>query len=358
MSGLRLHREDSPRCADGDRFAMKNTKMKNQRARTRKAFTMIELLVVIAIIAILAAILFPVFATVREQARQSSTMSNMQAVYVGAKLYNEDEGHYPSVLFGYAEVYDKGLTPPYRPVTTMDDKKTITAMNSIAGTFRTSNKTIVPGYLYHEQIKDYVTFLAGDDAVTDKSATTVAYYPPYSPSGLGGTQSIGSKVNVSNLTMATWNSTQTAAGAGCSVYGDSDVPAKDNMKPPTPYADGTPKVFYKMDAMDIGPMLNSDGTVVRDPNNNNSIVYELHYSPDWTHELWKDKTCDVDNTADKNPLSNQLKYKNPPTDRTVLTYVTSHVGFGNSQKVLVLLLSGTVRKMEAKDAVKQLPLNY
>ena len=56
----------------------------------RRAFTLIELLVVIAIIAILAAILFPVFAQAREKARQASCMSNFKQNTLGILMYNQD----------------------------------------------------------------------------------------------------------------------------------------------------------------------------------------------------------------------------------------------------------------------------
>ncbi len=56
----------------------------------RTGFTLIELLVVIAIIAILAAILFPVFARAREKARQTSCLSNVKQLSLGMLMYIQD----------------------------------------------------------------------------------------------------------------------------------------------------------------------------------------------------------------------------------------------------------------------------
>lgn len=68
----------------------------------RKGFTLIELLVVIAIIAILAAILFPVFARARENARRSSCSSNLKQIGLGIMQYIQD----------YDEKYPQNITNP------------------------------------------------------------------------------------------------------------------------------------------------------------------------------------------------------------------------------------------------------
>ena len=74
----------------------------------KRGFTLIELLVVIAIIAILAAILFPVFARAREKARQTSCLSNLKQIGLAHMMYAQDynetflTGRYPGTcIFGH-----------------------------------------------------------------------------------------------------------------------------------------------------------------------------------------------------------------------------------------------------------------
>lgn len=75
--------------------------MHTHRLRRQSAFTLIELLVVIAIIAILAAILFPVFAQARESARQTVCSSNVRQIGMGVQMYVTDYDETYPIFYAY-----------------------------------------------------------------------------------------------------------------------------------------------------------------------------------------------------------------------------------------------------------------
>lgn len=86
----------------------------------KKGFTLIELLVVIAIIAILAAIMFPVFLKAKEEARQSQCMSNLRQVAEGFMLYLQDtDDRWPTLY--WSTDYRGGDWWPWQPNPQLDD---------------------------------------------------------------------------------------------------------------------------------------------------------------------------------------------------------------------------------------------
>ncbi len=110
----------------------------------RQAFTLIELLVVIAIIAILAAILFPVFAKAREKSRTSSCASNMKQVGLGVLQYTQDYDETFCMCRGY-DAPNPYLTG--NPVNNMDWKAQIMPYAKNLQIFRcpSNNTAVVAG---------------------------------------------------------------------------------------------------------------------------------------------------------------------------------------------------------------------
>lgn len=78
----------------------------------KRGFTLIELLVVIAIIAILAAILFPVFAKARENARRASCQSNLKQIGLGITQYTQDNDEsFPEAVNGANITWRQSIQP-------------------------------------------------------------------------------------------------------------------------------------------------------------------------------------------------------------------------------------------------------
>ena len=100
------------------------------QSKRRHAFTLIELLVVIAIIAILAAILFPVFARAREQARRTACLSNMKQIGLS--------------LFMYAQDYDETLPERYGCTSSVADCQFEMEFKDGIGYGRTWKSMLVP----------------------------------------------------------------------------------------------------------------------------------------------------------------------------------------------------------------------
>ncbi|MBC8140939.1 MAG: prepilin-type N-terminal cleavage/methylation domain-containing protein [Armatimonadetes bacterium] len=106
----------------------------------REAFTLVELLVVIAILAVLTAILFPVFAQAREKSRQASCQSNLRQIGIAIRLYAQDADETLAPKYNclqFDSVYkDHCVSPELKPTGLLDPPfpQWLPASNDLPGT--------------------------------------------------------------------------------------------------------------------------------------------------------------------------------------------------------------------------------
>lgn len=163
--------------------------MGNRDGSRQRGFTLIELLVVIAIIAILAAILFPVFAKARERAKATTCLSNLKQIGVCSRLYADDwEDHLvPYWNFDNSTRFTKMLEPYVKsleiftcPSDHLDRKKLNTALGQYPTTYGINyylNNSVQKGSTDAYHRPKYTSFIknpAGTIWAADSAVITTA----------------------------------------------------------------------------------------------------------------------------------------------------------------------------------------
>jgi prepilin-type N-terminal cleavage/methylation domain-containing protein/prepilin-type processing-associated H-X9-DG protein len=177
------------------------------RAKRQSGFTLIELLVVIAIIAILAAILFPVFAQAREKARAITCVSNLKQISLGWLMYAQD----------YDEAYPMDAqccTPEGNQTFWLEMVEPYIKSGGTSGDLSTPRSSIFicPDYNFPAP-------------AVDEAGNSINGYPTQ------GRFPLSSYVPNMEITSAWWSLGQPWAGAGASVgtLGSIGEPASINM---------------------------------------------------------------------------------------------------------------------------------
>jgi len=294
------------------------------------AFTLIELLVVIAIIAILTAILLPVFASVREGSRQGVAISNMKDIQQKMEQYKLDNHKYPDVLFGY--VYRQGGSPTGLPIPMTQALGQVTTDHQADITTNQNNPTILasrnpatyfPG-LYPAYIKDPNEFTDPNNNQDPNAPAPQQVTLPLITNLVAPCNSTSDGVLNSS-----GNSACREARAGAVVL--------------------TRRTFYKLDAYDSGPKVTAGNQV--DPATfypRYQLAHEGTSCPVGVSPPpgYCDSSVLLTTDQQKADYKRQLRWQNPPAD-TIITMTSYHVQ--NADKVLLMFQSGAVKKLKAED---------
>ncbi|MFM9872086.1 MAG: type II secretion system protein [Fimbriimonadaceae bacterium] len=289
----------------------------------KRAFTLLELLTVIAIIAILSAIIVPVFARVKDNAYRSQDLSNMNSLRSALQLYREDQGAYPPALLGYVTLYSSG--PQIGNVIPANELK---------------------GFLYPKRV-DALSSFSPAYTKYKNSQTVNAVFPDADPTALGsgaqldlnGDGSINNFDDTAGSRQAygsadgfvCWDPTINAIAAGARCGG---VTLTDP-------ADPLARLFYAVSGYDVAEAkLPGGGT-----------RFELRYARFWSN--FAIGTGAGNGNGDPNDDPRQLGYTSPP-DTTVVTWngnFREYASPGVPQPIrrdIVLYLNGSARPWDSK----------
>jgi prepilin-type N-terminal cleavage/methylation domain-containing protein len=281
----------------------------------RIGFTLIELLVVIAIIAILAAIIFPVYAQAKKSAYKSSDLSNMNTLRTALQLYKADAGAFPPALLGYVGPYSNvsggNILPP----------------NSIRDA------------LYPKRVESLAVFRPALNRTADNQPAR-----PFDAAAIEN----GSDPMV---TAALWPAGNVGGVAGDARqrFGPGDGFVKRAaIDPNNGSCSVVSNYYYRISGYDAAPV----GQNVNGP-------WETHYQLFWSGWSVPADPCTptLNEKGGAEDTPRQLGYSEPP-ETTVVTWNSYFREYnnGNLQRIkgdLVLFLAGNARPMDSVDVASK-----
>lgn len=294
---------------------------KSAVAGGKRGFTLVELLTVIAIIAILTAIILPVFSAVKENARRTACISNMQQMYQAIRQYELDNRKYPDFLLGPA------LQANGNQCATNTYGGTITGIPMTSGTACTMQQAAGQGLLggqYLDPADNSKLWMYAGGLYPEYIKSLETFHCPNNTEDLGG--------------MDIQNNPATASAIRPIVGTTATDPSSDNT---SPSAFQTVS-YYKYDSYDANPDI-SGGTLNRNK-------WQTRYSRLWTRvrsgigtdKLPQNPPVSPDTVDTYNSYRNQLNWRAPSGD-TYVTMCTYHAPKG---KVTVLWLSGSAKVVD------------
>jgi len=296
----------------------------------KTGFTLIELLVVIAIIAILAAIIFPVFMRAKDAAYRSGDLSNLNAIRNALQLYRADQEAYPPQILGYATVYTSGpeinqLIPAGSLRGALYPKR-INSIETLRPAYdRVANNLVTAAIWPNSDPRPPLTApildLNGDGIIdnTDDIPQARQAYDPNSPNPYFCSPDYLNAINF---------------GSTC----DAAFVTKDSTTPLDP-SPGRAAPFYKISGYDVANVRLPTGSPATDR-------WELRYTLRWSSYAFGGGNVQDD--------PRQLIYSDPP-DNTVVSWNSwfREYDSGNlpmhEKRDYVLFLGGGVRPYDSAD---------